>query len=184
MDAVVRGGRPLLISTGAAAVLLAVACARTAPQGAVGTSDRARGGAAPRGEADAGAPSGSAALPAGYRTTFAKLNGVRFVSQGHAAGRWEVDLWANDAAREALAARARAVPVGAVVVAEHFEHVDGKPGPVMMMEKREEGYAPEHGDWRYVVVGSSGQLVKDGVVESCAGCHDDAPMDGLFPISP
>ena len=44
------------------------------------------------------------------------------------------------------------------------------------------GFAPEHGDWRYTVVGSAGQLVKDGVVDSCAGCHDDAPTDGLFPI--
>ena len=69
------------------------------------------------------------------------------------------------------------------MVQEHFEKsgVGGR-GPVMVMEKRAKGFSPEHGDWRYTVVGASGQLVKDGVVESCAGCHDDAPMDGLFPI--
>jgi hypothetical protein len=50
------------------------------------------------------------------------------------------------------------------------------------MEKKEKGYATEHGDWRWAVVGSQGQLVKDGVVDACAGCHDDAPMDGLFPV--
>jgi hypothetical protein len=52
----------------------------------------------------------------------------------------------------------------------------------MVMEKRAKGYAPEHGDWRWTVVGAGGQLVKDGIVESCVGCHDDAPMDGMFPI--
>ena len=110
----------------------------------------------------------------------------RFVSQGHAAGRWEVDVWANDAAREALASRARAVPPGAIVVEEHFERSqDGSGanvGPIMVMQKMPAGYAEEHGNWRWVVVGSQGQLVRDGVIEQCAGCHDDAPMDGLFRI--
>ena len=52
----------------------------------------------------------------------------------------------------------------------------------MMMEKRAKGFAPEHGDWRYVGRRRGGQLVKDGVVESCAGCHDDAPHDGFFRV--
>ncbi len=70
-----------------------------------------------------------------------------------------------------------------MLVEEHFEKSgSGGPGPVMVMEKRAKGFSPEHGDWRYTVVGSAGQLVKDGVVDSCAGCHDDAPTDGLFPI--
>ena len=108
---------------------------------------------------------------------------ARFVSAGHAPGRWDVDLYANEPAQKALASRSRDVPVGAMVVEEHYEKSGaGGAGPVMVMEKRAKGFAPDHGDWRYTVVGASGQLVKDGVVESCAGCHDDAPMDGLFPI--
>ena len=90
---------------------------------------------------------------------------------------------ALDEARAALAHDD--VPVGAVVVQEHFEKSGAVPnskGPVMVMEKRVKGFAPEHGDWRYTVVGSNGNLVKDGIVESCIGCHDDSPMDGLFPI--
>jgi len=63
---------------------------------------------------------------------------------------------------------------------EHFEH--DKPGPVMAMEKRPPGYDAEHGDWRYVVVGTAGDIVMDGPVESCAGCHGDAPRDHLFAI--
>jgi hypothetical protein len=109
---------------------------------------------------------------------------ARFVSHGHAAGRWEIDVWANEVAAKALAARARSVPVGAIVVAEHYERNEGRTaGPVYVMEKRAPGYAPDHGDFRYVVVGSQGQLVGEGVVESCAGCHDDAPMDGFFPLA-
>jgi hypothetical protein len=112
------------------------------------------------------------------------VNKDRFVSQGHAAGRWDVDIFANEAGRKALASRSRDVPPGAIVVEEHFERgAASTAGPVMVMEKREKGYAPEHGDWRWMVV-AAGRLVKDGVVEQCAGCHDDAPMDGLFPIVP
>jgi hypothetical protein len=182
VDALVRRRRALL--SGAASAALLVACAGGRGSGAaVGLSDKPAGGATVR---DGGGPAfvdGAGALPAGYRETFTKLNKARFVSQGHAAGRWEVDVWANEIAAKAMAERAREVPVGAVVVEEHWERFEGKtPGPVMLMEKRPAGFAPEHGDWRWAVVGSRGQLVQDGVIDSCAGCHDDAPMDGLFPI--
>jgi hypothetical protein len=185
VDPVVRGRRLLLI----AAFALLSACAAQAcgaPSGAlVGASDRPQGGALPRGIRDGGALDGAPSIPADFRTTFTKVNAARFVSTGHASGRWDVDVWANAAAHKALGARSRDVPVGAILVEEHFEKSGaGGPGPVMVMEKRAKGFAPEHGDWRYTVVAASGQLVKDGVVESCAGCHDDAPMDGLFPIAP
>lgn len=183
MDAVIRRRRLLL----SAAVALASACAAEgcgAPSGAlVGASDRPAGGALPRQTRDGGPLEGAPSIPADYRTRFAKLNKARFVSGGHAAGRWDVDIFANEAAQKALATRSRDVPVGAMIVEEHYEKSGtGGPGPIMVMEKRAKGFAPEHGDWRWTVIGASGQLVKDGVVESCAGCHDDAPMDGLFPI--
>lgn len=183
MDAVLRRRRHFLI----AAVSLTCACAAQAcgaPSGAlVGVSDRPAGGALPRTSQDAGTLDGAATIPTDYKTRFTKVNKSRFVSSGHASGRWNVDVFANEAAQKALAARSRDVPVGAIVVEEHYEKSGrGAPGPVMIMEKRAKGFAPDHGDWRWTVLGASGQLVKDGVVESCAGCHDDAPMDGLFPI--
>lgn len=183
MDALVRRRRALLTATlSASSALLALACAGRGAGAPVGASDKARGGPGARdGGADAFVD-GTSALPADYRTTFVKVNQARFVSQGHAAGRWDVDVWANELAQRALAVRAREVPVGAIVVAEHFERGDGRAGPIMVMEKRASGFAKEHGDYRFAVIGSRGQLVKDGVIESCAGCHDDAPMDGLFPI--
>lgn len=182
MDTLVRRRRLLL--TIALATSFAAACIRGgAGSGApVGTSDRPPAGGASREIKDAGFVDGAGSLPLGYRTTFAKVNKERFLSKGHAWGRWEVDVYANEIAQKALASRAREVPAGAVVVQEHFEKTDKAAGPVMVMEKKEKGYAPEHGDWRWATVGSQGQLVKDGVVDACAGCHDDSPMDGLFPI--
>jgi hypothetical protein len=183
VDSFVRRRRLLL----SGAFALASACAAGAcgaPSGAlVGVSDRPSGGAIARQSRDGGPLDGASALPADYHTNFTKVNKARFVSSGHAAGRWDVDIYANELALRALATKTRDVPVGAVVVEEHFEKSGGGgAGPVMVMEKRAKGFSPEHGDWRWTVVGASGQLVKDGVVESCAGCHDDAPMDGFFPV--
>jgi hypothetical protein len=184
VDALVRRRRSLLIASVGAASLVA-ACAGRGPTsgGTVGVSER-RANALVRDGRDGGVVDGTIALPPSYRTTFAKVNRARFVSRGHAAGRWEMDVWANETAQKAIASHAREVPVGAVLVAEHFEAASTKgSGPIMLIEKRPPGFSKEHGDWRYVVVGSQGQLVKDGVVEPCAGCHDDAPMDGIFPVA-
>ena len=184
MDAITRGRRLLL--TGAVPLMsacAALACAARTSGPLAGTSDRPSGGATPKSSHDAGAVDGASALPGDFRARLTKVNKARFVSAGHAAGRWDVDVYANELALKALSIRSRDVPVGAMVVEEHFEKGGaGGPGPVMVMEKRARGYAPDHGDWRWTVVGAAGQLVKDGIVESCVGCHDDAPMDGMFPI--
>jgi hypothetical protein len=167
---------------------LVVACAGRGGTGPVGVSDKVPGARAAQDAGDAGAIDGAAALPPNYRSTFVKVNKARFVSLGHASGRWDVDVWANELAQKALASHAREVPPGAIVVKEHYERSEGaaaadKPtGPIMVMEKKPPGFSREHGDWRWAIVGSQGQLVRDGVIEQCAGCHDDAPMDGLFPI--
>jgi hypothetical protein len=184
VDALLRGRRLVLI--GAAAIALAasgvavIACGASPSGHAVGVSDRVPSRSSKVEIPDAGARDGAAALPFGYRQSFTKVNKERVVSNGHAAGRWEIDVWANEAAAKALASRSKEVPVGAILVEEHYEK--GAAGPVMVMEKRDKGYSPEHGDWRWAVVGASGALVRDGVIEQCAGCHDDAPMDGLFPV--
>jgi hypothetical protein len=106
------------------------------------------------------------------------VSAARFFSRGHAGGRWDADVYANDAGAEAL--RAGTAAPGARLVEEHFERADGGAGPIMMMEKRAPGFDAEHGDWRYVAVGARGDVVKDGPIESCAGCHGDAPRDHLF----
>lgn len=185
MPVVVRPFASLLATTSVCVAVAAGACAPKEGTSAIGTSERPRG--ASREVRDGGAEGAVAAdvLPKDYATTFRKLNAARFVSVGHAPGRWDVDVYANDVAASAVAASSRKMPVGAVFVEEHFERADGDArGPVMMMTKREPGYASEHGDWQWTVVGAGGQVAFDGVVESCAGCHDDAPSDGFFRVAP
>lgn len=183
MDAVFRRRRSLLI--GGACGLALVACFGRGGgerDANIGVSDKPPGGRNPADGGVAQAIDGAAALPADYRTKFTKVNKTRLVSRGHADGRWEIDVWANDLAAKALAERSHAVPVGAIVVAEHFEVRDKAKSLVLVMEKRPAGTAKEHGDWRWASVGSQGQLAGDGTIETCAGCHDDSPMDGLFPL--
>ena len=189
MDDVVRSRRLLLKATVLAwALASALGGCQPRPSGApVGTST-----ARPAPEKIAGIDGGAAApgaIPADFRVTFEKANQARFVSTGHAGGRWAVDVYVNAAGKEALRAERGDVPVGARFVKEHFERRPSAPaepwarGPVMMMEKRAPGFDAPHGDWRYVVVGASGELIKDGPIASCAGCHDDAPHDHLFRVA-
>ena len=167
---------------------LAAALAACAGRGAGGPIGTSAGTRADGVSADGGAKPGDAPLknpiPADFRTSLVKVNHARFVSNGHAASRYEMDVYASAAGKDALLAERGEVPVGARLVAEHFERAgETHGGPVMMMEKREKGFDAEHGDWRYVVIGAAGEVVKDGVVESCAGCHGDAPHDHLFRVA-
>ena len=180
-----RSALALLGFVGAVACAFAIAaCAGAAPL--VGSSTNGKGdvdgGGALQGD---GGLARSAAIPADFRESMTKLNHARFVSNGHAAGRFEVDVYANDAGAAAFASEHAEVPVGARFIEEHFERAGastGKIGAIMMIEKRERGFDAEHGDWRYVVLGSAGELVKDGPIASCAGCHADAPHDHLFKL--
>lgn len=150
-------------------------------QEVVGISDRPAG-KRDRPIADAGSPDATGLVPAEYKSSFRKLNRGRVVSLGHATGRWEIDVWANEIAARAMSTQPREVPVGAIVVVEHFERgASTAAGPVMVMEKRDKGESPEHGDWRYLSVGASGAPARNS--GACAGCHDEAPMDGFFPIN-
>ncbi len=121
-------------------------------------------------------------VPADFRTSLTRVSTTRFPSRGHASGRWDVDVYADPAGAEALRGEHWPVPVGARFVEEHFERGDGGAGPVMMMEKRPPGFDSARGDWRYVAVGTRGEVVKDGIVESCAGCHGEAPGDHVFRV--
>ncbi len=124
-------------------------------------------------------------IPDDFRTTMLRLNKERVASKGHAGDRFMVDVYVDPLGKQAILAGVRELPVGVMLVKEHFERgVGAEPtrGPLMMMEKRPKGYAPEHGDWRYVTVSAAGDLVKDGAIEACAGCHDEAPIDRVFRV--
>jgi hypothetical protein len=131
---------------------------------------------------DAAAPRVASPVPADFRTRFAKLNAARFLTKGHLFERFAVDLYANESGKDAYDGKAQDVPIGAMLVKEHFDRtVTGdRPGPVMAMEKRERGFDVENGDWRYIVVSAAGEVVADGKGERCSGCHREAPHDHLF----
>ena len=147
------------------------------PREPVGTSDKPRAIVKPK-----EAPKPSNAPPADLRAGVTPIPG-KWASLGHTAGRWEYTLSANDAGRAALEGKVAEAAVGAKIVMEHTERGSGEKGPTMVLEKRAKGFDPEHGDFRYVIVGKSGALVFDGTTERCWGCHDDAPhgFDHVFP---
>jgi hypothetical protein len=122
------------------------------------------------------------AVPADFRTRFAKLNQARFPSQGHLVDRFWVDLYANDAGRAIYDGKTGEAAVGAMLVKDSFEHrVEGETqGPIFVMEKKEKGFDPGGGDWRWLVVTASGVVAGEGKLAQCAGCHDDAARDHVF----
>lgn len=141
---------------------------------------------APQPSASAAPAPRSNAIPADYKKSMIQIGTGRFVSRGHAAGRFDVELYANEAGKSAYASASGEFPVGARFVTAHFEKAnaptpaDEAPGPLFMMEKMPKGFDSAHGDWRYVALSSTGALVQEGKIESCAGCHDDAPHDHVF----
>jgi hypothetical protein len=184
-----RAGFVLGVSIAAASTLsfatTMLACGRQAPLGPVGMST-ARTVPPAEGGADAGAEAPAASgIPADFRTTLTKLHEGHIFSKGHAGGRFVVDIYANELGRDAFRRERGEAAPGAMLVKEHFETVEGEEvkGPLMMMEKRDAGYAEASGDWRFVVVDTKGELVADGPVEQCAGCHRDAPNDFVFRIA-
>ncbi len=158
---------------------VAAACAAK-PDSVVGTSDPRVAPKTP----DAGADAGPPVSPelARFKTTMKKVTPARVLSVGHASGRWDIDVWCNELGCDALQ---NGVPAteGAMFAVEHTERAATPiPGPTYFMEKRAAGYAPTHGDFRYVVVGARGGLVFDGPGTMCADCHDEAPRERLFPV--
>jgi len=144
-------------------------------------------------QAESGDPEaefGPLEVGADYATAFRKLNTEPFKSPTHGK-RW-VNTWVNDAAYQAFVDGAEEFPVGSIVVKESFESDDSGEmtevrGPIFVMEKRDEGYAPDEGDWWYALHWAEvppswqdrvgGEQVywrgKSPKVDYCAGCHDN-----------
>jgi hypothetical protein len=158
------GSRRLLLT-----VLLLASCAPPLPE-AVGSSHGAPVAAR---ALDAGAPDGPARayLPPDFRA-WPRVNRARFLSLGHAGGRYDADVFASEPDGGG----------GERFVEEMFERGTTRPGPTYMMERLAPSADADTPPWRYVVVGPHGELVKEGPIESCAGCHREAPHDGVFRV--
>jgi hypothetical protein len=178
VDDRLRGRRFLLVALGAPLVL---ACGAGAASEAIGSSHGV-GASDPSTAPVVVAPGGSASpLARDFRSTFTKMNHKRFASRGHLRDRFDVDVYVDAIAKGAWESGAHTYPVGALLVKDQFDHsVAGRPAGVLVMEKREIGYDPEGGDWRYVVLGLNGGIEREGKIDACVRCHADATGDHVF----
>src|SRR5262249_6537769 len=114
--------------------------------------------------------------------SYSRLSPAVFASDGHFAGRWIAEIGGNELAASAFPPTPKsAAPVGAVILERLADQRSGSPGPTFAMEKRERGYFPEGGDWKYVVASPAGVLEDAGQLQLCARCHAEAGPDFLFP---
>ena len=199
MDDGVRGRRLLLrlawaavllrcarAGAGAGAGMFVGACAGPDALSPVGVSNVGATSSAPIPDAGSDAPKEAAPIAPDFRATFTKVNRTRFVSRGHLQDRFLVDIFVNTLGRDAYLAASGDVPVGTVLVKEHFERSNGgggeRPSGLFVMSKRDAGYDAANGDWRWTVIGARGEILKDGKIESCIQCHADAPHDRIFRV--
>lgn len=109
-----------------------------------------------------------------------------WISKTH--GKRFVEIYVNDVALEAYKTPGAPLPVGSIVVKPSWENEDGVPGiggPLFIMEKMAEGFAPESEDWFYgfqwadppakwkAKLGSNVDWRSPSEkVEYCSDCHD------------
>ena len=98
-----------------------------------------------------------------------------FLSKGHYGGTSEALVRVSPAALKAyreltLGAKLEA---GTTLVMLHRSRATGKPGPVHVMQRREDG-------WEFLLLGPDGAIEQQGELPLCAGCHADAPADSVF----
>jgi hypothetical protein len=158
-----RAGEPPLVNPGVSDVRPELASARLAAPDAGSQWDR------------------SAELPS-YRAAAKSA----FPSQGHFTGRWTAELLVNEPAATAYAAlsKSTAMPQGAILVEKLRDQRTGAAGPLFAMEKRESGYFPGGGDWKFVVTDAAGKVQDEGQIRLCARCHAEGLADFLFDLPP
>ena len=97
--------------------------------------------------ADDGSVFGPLELGAEY-ASWVKMNTAPVRSETH-GGRM-VDTYVNPVGAAAYLDADAEVPVGTVIVKTSTEP-DGAPGPIFVMDKRAQGFDPDHGDWGYAI---------------------------------
>jgi hypothetical protein len=128
----------------------------------------------------AAAPAKPAPRPAPWSrfaevSSWAPVNEKPFASQGHGTDRYLVDIRVSPEIRDAYLALlpSTKLPVGALVAAFHRDEISGKPGPIYVMEKTNDG-------WKFAVYASDGSAVQSGALGLCARCHAESRSDSLF----
>lgn len=103
------------------------------------------------------------------------LHPERFVSRGHANGRFSVEVVASPRARDAYTTLVPGteLPVASVIAKRHFRS-DGSTGPVYAMRKSTKR------EWEFLVLRPDGLIERRGSLPLCRRCHSEAVADSLF----
>ena len=114
-------------------------------------------------------------IPADFRQHMTNVV-ARQVSEGHGE-RFDAVVWANEGARAAWDSGGE-MPDGAVLVEEAMQRAaKGDRGAgLFMMEKRDAA-------WRFVAVGTDGDVADDARTARCVSCHAQAPRDDVFRVA-
>lgn len=126
---------------------------------------------------------------AGAYTKWTRFNTAPYLSKGH--GNRFLNNYGNAAADGYLDIDIDdKMPAGAILAKDTFTATaegDTLPGALFIMEKLEEGAAPETGDWRYVTIMPDGSVFGDSIGDDasrmtfCHDCHEQAAeTDFLF----
>ena len=121
-----------------------------------------------------------------WKTSFTNVSPGPWISKPH--GKRFVEIYVNELGLEAYKTLGAPIPVGTIVVKPSWENVDGvpgPPGPLFVMERMPEGFAPDSEDWFYAFQWADppakwadkiGKNVDwrspSEKIEYCADCHD------------
>jgi hypothetical protein len=85
------------------------------------------------------------------------------------------EIYINDEGKKVSKGRDKfPYPVGTIIVKETYANEGGKKGELealTVMIKRGFGYDPEHKNWEYMMVSPDEEVMAQGRVEMCIGCH-------------
>jgi hypothetical protein len=159
--------RPRRWSASALAFGLCVACAPVAQGPLAGSSDAWKKASEP---ARAPAPPAPAWEVYANAKQWPTANAAPFISRGHQP-ELPVDVRVSPEIRATYTGLVvdSTFPEGSVLT--ELSHADGGRGYAMRKER---------GNWRFYVLDANGGLLSSGALPLCAGCHAQAPSDGVF----
>ncbi len=83
------------------------------------------------------------------------------------------NVYVNSLAKETMLSGDGIYPVGSIVIKSKLTKRDSQePELFTVMEKMENGYDAEHGNWKYIVAdGKTFKQIATGRIDSCIECH-------------
>jgi hypothetical protein len=108
-------------------------------------------------------------LPPDYQTSFSTARGCRPI-QGHQGS--SIAVMTNAAAAAAYSSGSYPLPQGSVIAAVESDRSDcSNVTGFTVMFKEAAGYNPVAGDWHWQRLDDQHDVLDDGRVQSCIGCH-------------